>query len=136
MNTSLLPFLWFLAILCLIPLVLWLLKRTPLGGSSASGVMRLVAQLAVAPNQRLLTVEVGQGEDKRWLVLGVTGQQITTLHVMPPQEPNLAATADTAGRASFAQMLGARLRGQVGQEVPGASSATGAGQAAGAPNAP
>ena len=116
MNTSLLPFLWFLAILCLIPLVLWLLKRTPLGGSSATGVMRLVAQLAVAPNQRLLTVEVGQGEDKRWLVLGVTGQQITTLHVMPPQEPgpgsDAAGTGTGTGHASFAQMLGARLRGQ------------------------
>ena len=111
MNTSLLPFLWFLAILCLIPLVLWLLKRTPLGGSSASGVMRLVAQLAVAPNQRLLTVEVGQGEDKRWLVLGVTGQQITTLHVMPPQEPGPGLDA-TTHPANLAQMLSARLRGQ------------------------
>ena len=122
MNSSLLPFLWFLAILCLIPLVLWLLKRTPMGGSSSTGVMRLVAQLAVAPNQRLLTVEVGQGEDKRWLVLGVTGQQITTLHVMPPQEQG--AAADAASHASFAQMLGARLRGQGGHGVPGVASAT------------
>ncbi len=118
MNTSVLPFLWFLAILCLIPLVLWLLKRTPLGGSSASGVMRLVAQLAVAPNQRLLTVEVGQGEDKRWLVLGVTGQQITTLHVMPPQEQGPGTDA-TAHSASFAQMLSARLRGHGASSAPG-----------------
>ncbi|MGS0756708.1 FliO/MopB family protein, partial [Roseateles sp. GG27B] len=118
MNTSLLPFLWFLAILCLIPLVLWLLKRTPLGGSSATGVMRLVAQLAVAPNQRLLTVEVGQGEDKRWLVLGVTGQQITTLHVMPPQEPGPGTDATTTHPASFAKMLNARLRGQGASSTP------------------
>jgi flagellar protein FliO/FliZ len=110
MNTPLLPILWFLAILCLIPLVLWLLKRTPLGGSNSAGVMRLVAQMSVAPNQRLLTVEVGQGDDKRWLVLGVTGQQITTLHVMPPQAEAAAAKESTA----FAQMLSARLGGKTG----------------------
>ncbi|MCV2367424.1 flagellar biosynthetic protein FliO [Roseateles oligotrophus] len=108
MNTPLLPLLWFLAVLCLIPLVLWLLKRTPIGASSGGGLMRVVAQMSVAPNQRLLTVEVGQGDDKRWLVLGVTGQQITTLHVMPPQVETAASKAAPA----FAQMLGARLRGQ------------------------
>ncbi|MET0517992.1 MAG: flagellar biosynthetic protein FliO [Burkholderiaceae bacterium] len=107
MNSTLLPFLWFLLILALIPLALWLLKRTPLGGASASGQMRVVAQLPLAPNQRLLTVEVGQGEDRRWLVLGVTGAQISTLHVMPPQPEAPAA----AGHAPFAQMLAARLRG-------------------------
>jgi len=37
--------------------------------------------------------EVGQGEDRRWLVLGATAQNITTLHVMPPQpEPVQPAT--------------------------------------------
>ena len=108
MNTPLLPLLWFLAILCLIPLLLWLLKRTPLGASAGGGVIRLVAQMSIAPNQRLLTVEVGQGEDKRWLVLGVTGQQITTLHVMPPQAESTPPHAAPA----FAQMLSARLRGQ------------------------
>lgn len=107
MNNSLLPFLWFLAILALIPLALWLLKRTPMGGAGAGGVMRVVAQLPIAQNQRLLTVEVGQGEDRRWLVLGVTGAQITTLHVMPPQ----AEAPSAGGVAPFAQLLGARLRG-------------------------
>ncbi|WP_310386976.1 flagellar biosynthetic protein FliO [Roseateles sp.] len=120
MNTPLLPLLWFLAILCLIPLVLWLLKRTPLGASHGAGVMRLVAQMSVAPNQRLMTVEVGQGEDKRWLVLGVTAQQITTLHVMPPQAESQASTAPPA----FAQMLSSRLRGQ-GAESAQASNKTG-----------
>ncbi|MCV2366261.1 flagellar biosynthetic protein FliO [Paucibacter sp. DJ1R-11] len=116
MNSSpLLPLLWFLAILCLIPLALWLLKRTPLGGagSQTQGVMRLVAHLPIAPNQRLLTVEVGQGEDRRWLVLGVTGQQISTLHVMPPQAEAPSATGlHSLANGSFAQQLGARLRGQ------------------------
>ncbi len=131
MNSSpLLPLLWFLAILCLIPLALWLLKRTPLGGAGTSnaGAMRLVAQLPIAPNQRLLTVEVGQGEDRRWLVLGVTGQQINTLHVMPPQaEASGGAPAAPFANGSFAQQLGARLRGQTqpttADKAPGAQDA-------------
>lgn len=100
MNASgLLPFLWFLGIVALIPVALWLLKRTPMGGAAAAGVLRVVAQLPTAPNQRLLVVEVGQGEDRRWLVLGATAQNITTLHVMPPQ-------AEPPAPASFAKLLG------------------------------
>ncbi len=95
---GLLPFLWFLAIVALIPVALWLLKRTPMGGAAAAGVLRVVAQLPTAPNQRLLVVEVGQGDDRRWLVLGATAQNITTLHVMPPQ-------AEPAAPASFAKLL-------------------------------
>jgi len=99
MNASgLLPFLWFLAIVALIPVALWLLKRTPMGGAAAAGVLRVVAQLPTAPNQRLLVVEVGQGDDRRWLVLGATAQNITTLHVMPPQ-------AEPVPPVSFAKLL-------------------------------
>jgi len=115
MTSSLLPFIWFVLILCLIPAVLWLLKRTPLGGSAATGVMRLVAQLPISPNQRLITVEVGQGDDRRWLVLGVTGAQINTLYTMAPQaeaEGKTAATTPSATVASFASMLAARLKGE------------------------
>ena len=75
----------FVAILALIPLALWLLKRTPIGGGAAHGVMRTVAMLPISANQRLLTVEVGTGDDKKWLVLGVTASGITTLHTMAPQ---------------------------------------------------
>ncbi|HEX2009749.1 MAG TPA: flagellar biosynthetic protein FliO [Roseateles sp.] len=108
MSNNLLPLLWFVAILALIPALLWLLKRTPLGGAGAQGQMRTVAMLQIAPNQRLLTVEVGQGEDRRWLVLGVTAQQINTLHVMPPQPES--ASAGPAALPPFAQLLRNRLR--------------------------
>ncbi|MFG6440660.1 FliO/MopB family protein [Roseateles sp. LKC17W] len=99
MNASgLLPFLWFLGIVALIPVALWLLKRTPMGGAAAVGVLRLVAQLPMSPSQRLMVVEVGQGDDRCWLVLGATAQSITTLHVMPPQ-------AEPVQPASFAKLL-------------------------------
>jgi flagellar protein FliO/FliZ len=85
--------LWFIAILALIPVALWLLKRTPIGGASAGGMMRSVAALPLSASQRIVTIEVGQGESRRWLVLGVTPQSITTLHTM---EPGADAGAPTA----------------------------------------
>ena len=103
MSQSLLPtVLSFLGILVLIPIALWLLKRTPMGGGATSGQMRVVATQPISPSQRLLIVEVGQGDDRRWLVLGVTGQGISTLHTMVPQPEAPGASAP----ASFAQLLG------------------------------
>lgn len=98
-----------MAILALIPVVLWLLKRTPLGGAAMGGHLRTVAQLVISPSQRLLIVEVGQNEDRQWLVLGLTGQQIRTLHVMPPQAD--AGAALQTAQPSFAQMLKGSLKG-------------------------
>lgn len=95
--------LWFLAILALIPLALWLLKRTPAGGGMATGLMRTVAVLPLAPNQRVVTVEVGSGDERRWLVLGVTGQHIATLHTMAPQDETVVAPPTDS---PFAQLLG------------------------------
>ena len=96
--------LWFVAIIVMIPAALWLLKRTPMGGASGNGVMRSVAALPLSASQRIVTVEVGQGAERRWLVLGVTAQSITTLHTMPPQ------LEDSPGGApplpAFAQLLG------------------------------
>jgi flagellar protein FliO/FliZ len=99
----------FVAVLALIPIVLWLLKRSPVGGQRADGIMRTVATLPIAPNQRLVTIEVGAGEERRWLVLGVTPGQISTLWTMPPQGPAPSAPVNTPN-AQFSQLLG-RLRG-------------------------
>ena len=85
MSSALSSLLAFAAIVALIPLALWLLKRTPIGGGAAHGVMRTVAMLPISANQRLLTVEVGSGEDRQWLVLGVSNAGIHTLHTMAPQ---------------------------------------------------
>ena len=100
--------LWFVAILALIPAALWLLKRTPAGGASAQGQMRMVAMLPLSPNQRIVTLEVGRDQTRRWLVLGVTGQQITTLHEMAPHDEAEPAV-NTQPATPFAQLL-SRLR--------------------------
>ena len=104
---SLAPLLWFAAIIVAIPVALWLLKRTPVGALSAQGPLRSVAVLALSPNQRIVTVEVGRGDDRRWLVLGVTPQSITALHEMAP-EPG--AEAGTPAAPPFANLLARRLR--------------------------
>jgi flagellar protein FliO/FliZ len=97
------PLLWFGAIIVLIPLALWLLKRTPLGGGAGNGPMRQVAVLPLSTSQRLAIVEVGAGSERRWLVLGVSGQSINTLHTMAPQDEGAPAAADPG--ANFAQLL-------------------------------
>ena len=97
--------LWFVAIIAMIPVALWLLKRTPMGGGAATGVLRSVAALPLSASQRIVTVEVGQGDARRWLVLGVTAQSITTLHTMAPQA-DAPAGASAAALPPFAQLLG------------------------------
>jgi len=101
------PLLWFGAIVVMIPLALWLLKRTPLGGGAGSGALRHVAALPLSASQRLAIVEVGSGASRRWLVLGISPQAINTLHTMEPQAE--APGAEPENSATFAQLL-SRLR--------------------------
>ena len=102
--------LWFIAIIALIPASLWFLKRTPLGGAGGAGVMKSIAALPLSTSQRIVTVEVGTGDERRWLVLGVTPQSITTLHTLAPQELPLASPG-LQPHPAFAQVLG-RFQGK------------------------
>ena len=102
-NALMGPLAAFVLILALIPAALWLLKRTPLGGAGSGNGLRVVAALPLSPNQRIVTLEVGHGDDRRWLVLGVTPAGIHTLHTLPPQaEPPLARATPLP---LFAQLL-------------------------------
>ena len=109
MTNGLSSLLWFIAILALIPATLWFLKRTPLGGGGSAGVMKSVASLPLSSSQRIVTVEVGSGEERRWLVLGVTPASITTLHTMAAQEVEAAPAVGGDIHPAFAQILG-RIR--------------------------
>lgn len=102
--------LWFVVILAMIPVSLWLLKRTPMGaaiGTGAGQPVKPVASMSLGPGQRVVTVEVGQGESRTWLVLGVTAGSINVLHNMPAQ----AAPADTSPVGPFAALLRKKLGG-------------------------
>ena len=115
MPSTLSSLLWFAVIVVLIPVALWLLKRTPVGGAAAGAAgLRSVGTLPLSPTQRIVTVVVGTGDARRWLVLGVTAQNITTLHTLVPQDDALPTTAATLPPASaFSHLLG-RLRAKDG----------------------
>jgi len=106
MPNGLSSLLWFCAIVALIPVTLWFLKRTPLGGGGGAGVMKSIASLPLSTSQRIVTVEVGSGEERRWLVLGVTPSSITTLHSMAAQKVEAAPGAGAMPHPAFAQILG------------------------------
>ncbi len=116
-STALGPIAAFALVLLLIPAALWLLKRSRrfpgglasgwAGRAAGDGPVRLVSTLALSPQQQLVTVEVGAGDERCWLVLGVTPAGIQTLHRLPPQpDPPAAEVAPL-----FAQLLGRQLRG-------------------------
>jgi len=104
-SNGIASFLWFLAIVALIPASLWFLKRTPLGGGG-NGVMKSIAAMPLSTSQRIVTVEVGTGVHKQWLILGVTPSSITALHSMPAQDLGAAALPTLPPHPAFAQILG------------------------------
>ncbi len=106
MDTPVVSLLWFALILALIPATLWMLKRLPAVKGTQSAASRVVGVLSLSGSQRILTVEVGTGEHKTWLVLGVTPSNIQLLHTLPPQDTDTAAPGT---HPSFAQAL-QRLR--------------------------
>jgi flagellar protein FliO/FliZ len=116
MSASLTPLLWFAGVIALIPLALWLLRRTPMGAAAASGSMRTVATLPLSGTQRVVTVEVGSGNERLWLVLGVTPHQINTLHTMVPQ--TATATPAASPQTAFAQMLQRMRHGGPSDHAP------------------
>jgi flagellar protein FliO/FliZ len=109
-TTGLTPLLWFFGVIALIPLVLWMVKRSPMGAQLGSGPVRPVGVLPLSQTQRLVTVEVGQGAERLWLVLGVTPNGISTVHTMAPQATPPGATPGNP-QVTFAQLL-QRLQGR------------------------
>ena len=107
--------LWFVLVIAAIPALLWLLKRSPLVGgmSTRAGTPRMVATLPLSAQHKLITVEVGQGEERLWLVLGVSPHGIHSLHTMVPQGDAVDTPPAPPPAAAFAQLL-SRLRGKDG----------------------
>jgi flagellar protein FliO/FliZ len=83
MNSSTLtPLLAFIGVVALIPLVLWLMRRSGYAGAGQDGLLRTVSSLSLSPSQRVVVVEMGQGATARWLVLGVTNENVNLLTQM------------------------------------------------------
>lgn len=116
MPSSGLTVIWFLAIVALIPLTLWLLKRSGLAtgavGGAPAALVKPISQMNIGPGQRLVTVEVGTGEARQWLVLGVTAQNIHTLHTMAPQTLPSSDKAAPSFTTLLRRSLGQADKGQ------------------------
>ena len=117
MTTSLMPLLAFAAVIALIPIALWTMKRAGVGGSHGGNVLRHVAQMGVGAAQRVVVVEVAVGAERHWLVLGVTGERVSQLASYPA--PDLAPGAAPTAHATAVNQLLARWRGGTGPN-PGA----------------
>ncbi len=69
--------------------------------------LKLLASLSLGPQQRVVTLQVGQGEHATCLVLGVAPGSVTTLHEMPL--PPEAATPAPPAPGGFAARLAQQL---------------------------
>lgn len=79
----------FLLVLVSLPFgVRWIQRRGLMGSSGSAAGSRVISAVAVGPNQRVVTVEIGPVGNRTWLILGVTPQAITPLHTLPagPQQ--------------------------------------------------
>jgi flagellar protein FliO/FliZ len=86
MTQSLVTVVLFVCFMLALPFVLRRIQQRrgmlP-AGSGPNTAARIVSTLAVGPQQRVMTLEVGPAGARTWLVVGVTGQSITCLHSVP-----------------------------------------------------
>ena len=109
MSDGLTTVAWFITVVALIPLALWFFKRSPLGArltGMTPGAMRPVASLPLSASQKVVTIEVGLGDERRWLVLGVASGSINLLYSLTPPP---AAEMPPTPAEGFAQLL-SRIR--------------------------
>jgi flagellar protein FliO/FliZ len=81
-----------LIVIGFIVLLAWLIKRTNQLQTSANGKLKIIAGLPLGTRERIVLVEVG----KEQILVGVTAQQIQTLHVLKEPINSDDATAPTS----------------------------------------
>ncbi|GER20007.1 flagellar biosynthetic protein FliO [Variovorax boronicumulans] len=76
------------AVVGLIFLCAWLARRFGLQRLGGGQVVKVVSTAMVGPRERVVVVDVAG----QWLVLGVTSNQVRTLHTLPAQATPAAVT--------------------------------------------
>ena len=104
MTQTLVIVVLFVAAMAALP---WLVRRVQLrqaaGGAPGGASSRVLSAVAVGRQQRVVTVEVGPEGARACLVLGVTTQSITCLHVIgSPAHQQGAPAASFAGVMALA----------------------------------
>ena len=110
MLQNALPALALLAIMVAMAFALkWARRRLPGAVGHSGPPMQLLSSLSLGPQQRVVTVQVGQGDDAVCLVLGVSPGSVNALHHMPlpahlPQTEQPIVTPATSFAARLAQL--------------------------------
>jgi len=103
--TAMLPALGLLLVMALLAWgVHWVRKRIAPSGSGLGADLRLVSQLMVGPQQRVVVVEVNGPDGPVQLTLGVTPQHISALHA---QRLDAAAAATGSAAAALGSFVSA-----------------------------
>jgi flagellar protein FliO/FliZ len=85
-------------VLACIAFLAWLLRRTGRFNSSGGGEMKIIAGLSLGPRERAILLQVGEKQ----ILVGVTAQQIQTLHVL---EQPINTSKEQTDSSSFADRL-------------------------------
>lgn len=110
MSQTLFVVVLFVACMAALPWLVRRIQQRQAGGAVPPGAAsRVLSAVAVGPHQRVVTVEVGPENARTVLVLGVTAQQVSCLHVLAPHVASgMVAPAGFAGemqRQQAAQAL-------------------------------
>ena len=104
MGQTLLAVVLFIGAVAMLP---WLIRYVQQRQSKVAGAAgmpsRVLSAIAVGPHQRIVTVEVGPEHARTCLVLGVTAQQITCLHVLGTTAPATAPVVSFSQEMALAQ---------------------------------
>jgi flagellar protein FliO/FliZ len=108
MLQNAIPALLLLALMVGIAFALkWARGRLPgVAGQGNGPALRVLSSLSLGPQQRVVTVQVGQGDERVCLVLGVAPGGVSALHQMPmPMEPEALNPGPTTPATGFAARL-------------------------------
>lgn len=98
-----------LVLLILMVCIAWALQRyrrhLPGAARHAGPALQVLNTLALGPQQRVVTVQVGQGADAVCLVLGVSAGGVTALHSLPLPESTDAPAPPALPLGGFAARL-------------------------------
>jgi flagellar protein FliO/FliZ len=109
-----------LVLLVIMMAVAWMLQRyrrhIPGAARQTGPALHVMSTLALGPQQRVVTLQVGHGESGVCLVLGVAPGGITALHTLPLPPADLAANSSVEQPASgfaarLAQLASASTKG-------------------------
>ena len=89
-----------LLVLAVLMAFFWFMRRFSPGQTGAQGVVKVVGGVMLGTREKLVVVEVGD----TWLLLGVGGGQVNTLHTLPRPD-GVSAPALQDPLSSFSDKL-------------------------------